>query len=428
MRIIAFICFILAAATASFDLIGILPVGGGNLRVTNLAMIALSGLGLLFSLRGMPRVHGFLWLLVWTAANAACIVNAPQNFRTYAYLVWLLVDVAFIFSTAVMFTGESAVRSIARINFWIYALVAGLGLLQFVLFVGGLNVLVAQVWTDRFPRINGFSYEPSYYATYLIVGWAMSFYLALKRQDFIRPAVVWAVLALQTIALILCTSRMGYVAMAVFLLVMAPRVAKLATSAGPISIALIGGMSCVAAALVFFAIRDIRGGDYLFLLEGTGIGGTAAHSRDARLQEFEQYKDLFLSNPLKGYSLGGITGVLAGAGEGEILDYDELRQAQGINVSLEIILATGILLAPLFFIYLYKITIPALRRVFADSDEGLVLMTKANICGLLLQFFLLQFNQNILRNYFWIQIAVVSCLVTELWRQHRAAQNGEDIA
>ena len=421
MRNIAYLLFLVAALTASFDLIGILPVGGGNLRLTNLAMIALSAIGVVWSFRKLPRVHGFLWLLAWTLANAACVANAPQNFRTYAYLVWLCVDVAFIFATTAVFAGEAGARNIARLNFWIYALIAGAGLLQFILFACGLDVLVAQVWTARFPRINGFSYEPSYYATYLIVGWAMSFYLGLKPQTFIRPAFVWFVFALETIALLLCTSRMGYVAMAVLLIIMAPKIAKRFTASGSFSLAILAGVGASAAVLALLAVGNLRGNDYLFLLEGTGIGGTTAHSRDARLEEFQQYKDLFLAHPFKGYSLGGTTGVLAGAGKGEILDYDDMRQAQGINVSMEIILAAGLLAAPLFFIYLYQITVSPLRRFFSAADEGLVAVTKANICGLLLQFFLLQFNQNILRNYFWIQIAVVSCLVTEIRRQQREA-------
>ena len=56
-----------------------------------------------------------------------------------------------------------------------------------------------------------------------------------------------------------------------------------------------------------------------------------------------------------------------------------------------------------------------------------MVLTKANAWGLLIQFILLQLNQNILRNYLWIQIAIVSCLATEIFRQKRALMQVPDM-
>ena len=158
MNFLFYLLFGLSALTASFDLIGAFDLLGGNLRATNLTMLAFNFFGLIAAARhGFPRTYAFVWVAIWTLADAVCVVNAPQIFRTYAYLVWLLVDLAFIFTVSAVFRGPEHASRIARINFWIYAVISAFGLLQFILFVGGQNVLVQQTWTASIPRINGLS-------------------------------------------------------------------------------------------------------------------------------------------------------------------------------------------------------------------------------------------------------------------------------
>jgi hypothetical protein len=420
MRLLLLSLFFLATVTSSWDLIGVLDVAGGNLRICSFFMVSFITAAMIFLKPSrVPRVRAFMLLLIWFGFNLVGVTNAPQVFRTYAYLIWLTLDVALIFACAAAFRTPRDLAALARWNYYSFIPISLFGLIQFAAYPLGINLLVEQTWVSALARINGFSYEPSYYSTYMIVGWAMSLVLLVRGVHFLRPALSWVVFGMHTAVLVLCSSRIGYLGMVVMSLVMAPtilkslrtsRVSRILTSVAALgAVVLIGG-----GAVVLMSVKDSP-----LLLEGTGLGGAAAHSVDQRMAGVEIYEELFMANPLKGYSVGGIAAQIAGADSSMSIDYEAMRQSQGCNVSLEILLATGIVGAPFFFWYFVKLTFGSLRRIQSVRDARVRAVCAANIWGLIMQFFLLQFNQNILRNYFWIQIAVVSCLVTHALRQMR---------
>lgn len=420
MQLLLLSLFFLATVTSSWDLIGVLDVAGGNLRICSFFMVSFIAASMIcFKPSRVPRVRGFVLLLIWFGFNLVGATNAPQVFRTYAYLVWLTLDVALVFACAAAFRTPRDLATLARWNYYSFIPISLFGLIQFAAYPLGINLLVKQTWVSVLARINGFSYEPSYYSTYMIVGWAMSFVLLVRGVHFVRPALSWAVFGMHTAVLVLCSSRIGYLGMGVMGLVMAPTILKSfrtsRTSRILTSVAALGAVVLIGGgAVVLMSVKDTP-----LLLEGTGLGGTAAHSVDQRMAGVELYEELFMANPLKGYSVGGTAAQIAGADGSMSIDYEAMRQSQGCNVSLEILLATGIVGAPFFFWYFFKLTFASLSRIRTVADARMRAICAANIWGLIMQFFLLQFNQNILRNYFWIQIAVVSCLVTHALRQRR---------
>ena len=83
-----------------------------------------------------------------------------------------------------------------RAYLWSFVAVALYGLLQFF---GPLLLHVTMPFTvqwivhGRVARINAFSYEPSYYATYMFIGWAMLFQLRLSNAEITRGRTMkWA--------------------------------------------------------------------------------------------------------------------------------------------------------------------------------------------------------------------------------------------
>jgi hypothetical protein len=414
MQFAAFL-FFATALLASNDLVGSIEIGGGNLRIGLIPMAVFIGwAAALVRFEAIARPYAGVLLLMWTIANTLFIFNASQSFRTYAYTIWLWLFVLFVFATGVVFSDRTSALRLARLSIAAYAAVALFGLAQFALFAFGINVLVEQQWMSGVARINGLSYEPSYFATYMIAGWAILLTQLAHRVYLWHPWIEWTGFALVTVVLLLCSSRIGYLGMVLLVLLLSPRLIHLVASSGvAIFLAL-----CVAVGGVVGAVSLIsdRSSAPFWLLEGTGIADTAAHSVEDRLMGLEEYWSAFAEDPFLGYSLGGVAARVYGAGFDDSVSNESLRHSQGINVSMEILLATGALFAPLFFAYLWKLTggLRGFLRMCPDKKFNTVVA--ANAVGLATQFFLLQFNQNILRTYFWIQVAVTAALAGVLLR------------
>ncbi len=403
----------LAILTSSFDLVGVFHIGGANARVSSLLVLAAFGVAILVAAeeRRLERPVGFGWLLIWTGLNILFLPNSPYLFRSGGYLAWLLTDVALILSVCTLFKDEESALRLGRWTWYSYLALSAFGLMQFLsaaLHVS--NLLVVSRLSGAIPRLNGLSYEPSYFATYLIAGWVLSGYLLLKRVYLIKRPTMIAVMVLQTGVLVLTTSRIGYIGLVLasvwlgVVLVGTPGMLRtrefgMAVFIGAIAVGITVGVT-------FFLIKD----DPSALFAGTGLFETASHSVDQRLEGIEACWDLILEHPLTGYSLGGVAGALADATGAIVSDYDDLRHAQGINVTLEIILATGLIGAACFFGYLGKLIVQSVRLARRVPQSTQSVLLEATVVGILLQFLLLQFNQNVLRNYLWVQIAVASCL------------------
>ena len=169
--------------------------------------------------------------------------------------------------------------------------------------------------------------------------------------------------------------------------------------------------------IAYAVIRLISGDNNTILLEGTGLKGTVAGSVDGRMEGIIGYLDLFIKQPLIGYSIGGVAGAVANSKGYSNLDIDSLRDEPGrnsilgSNVTLDIALGTGIIGLLIFLYFLHSITLKQLvyynRRKNHARNNYTTILFLAACFSLLLEFIALQFNQNILRNYFWLQIALV---------------------
>jgi hypothetical protein len=148
--------------------------------------------------------------------------------------------------------------------------------------------LVKQWWIPgELPRVNGFSYEPSYFATYLLIGFVFTGSLRRNRSTLLPSGRLLAIYWLTAIGIILSSSRMGifFLFLDVLLSQLRPWLAFLggflkfriqlvkvrALVPSFLSIALIVGMAAVTS----MAIEN-NPATALMFLNGTGISDTAA--------------------------------------------------------------------------------------------------------------------------------------------------------
>lgn len=349
------------------------------------------------------------WLFIWSAFLLAFVLNTVHIERTIGYWLWLMMSIFTIVLVVNMFHSPCHIKSLLRFYGVSFVFVALFGLSQFFLapILHMSTPLVTQWWIPGIlPRINGFSYEPSYFATYELIGWTFFFILKKNNNDLYSRKTEKIFLFILTLSIILSSSRMGIIIM--LFLFLAPYLKKIFSFITGLihgSIYISHVKKIIYTVLVTFflfagLVNYVDFSEYEFLLAGTGIGGTAAHSVDERSLAAEQTLQIFLDNPFIGVSLGGIPEKIA-----DNLGIEASGKGfEGVSVFLEILAASGLVGVVPFLIYFFKLIYSGCISFLRMYDTvGLAL-----IGALISEIIILQFNQNILRPYFWMHIAILS--------------------
>ena len=290
--------------------------------------------------------------------------------------------------------------------------IALFGLIQFCLGLLGVDILVTQWWKENLPRINAFSYEPSYYATYMFIGWYSLFHEFVFNKN---RKYTWYLVVVSS-SMILSSSRMG-IAMMLFsaVLVYLINILNLFFRKGIIKmrmLRMVGFMGIVLAILTSYTVVNFE--KYKFLFNGLGFGGIASYSTEGRLERGMEVLDIFLDNPYIGVGLGGIPSAIA-ENRGIIItdNFIAKKGFEGQNAILEVLAASGVIGFIFFIMYIYKIIYLGIRcssmiKTLSPVDS---IRGKGLTFGFIFLILLLMMNQNILRPYFWIHIGMVSLAI-----------------
>ena len=160
--------------TASFDIFLAFDVAGFTVRAAQILAIGLyvPALWNAFKERKIALPHGWKPLLVCLAALFAATFHSQWYVKNIAYDIWLLSLVAIVWAFTQLFSDPDSAKRLFRIYLIVFDLMAVLGIVQFLLafFRIGEFFLTQYLVYWSIPRVNGFMYEPSYYATYMIMG------------------------------------------------------------------------------------------------------------------------------------------------------------------------------------------------------------------------------------------------------------------
>lgn len=395
---IVIIC--LSAFIVADDLFSVLHIGGYTVRLFQLltAPVLINGLWGLLSRFVWPC--GFGKLLIWTVFIIVFIPNTTLVGRSVLYALWLVFNVLLVLALTVSIHTEHALRIVFKWYIYSYAFSAAFGLSQlFLPFVGLEPVLVTQWW---FPgilaRMNGLTYEPSYYATYMITGWATIKYLRVA--DFRLPGlrmVDWLV----TAALLLCSSRMGWLMMLTWY--MGRGLWQLYNRQITWRrVAIIAAIATLLPVLVI-SVVGLDLGEVAFLTTGLGIIDDPG-STQGRWERAEQTLMVFVQHPIIGVSLGGVDAAIGKRNHAVIKNNDDAKDNQGQWTTAEVLAASGVVGFVFYVLYLTGL----FREAFRLPNEPFTVVVKALGWGLLFLIIILQFNQTILRAYLWFHIGLMS--------------------
>lgn len=380
---------------------------------------------------GVRTFPGLSWctaLVIWLIATLPFSLFTD---RTVGYTFWVAANVLIIFVFVQVFKTERDVRLLVRMLMYSFIAMAAFGAVQMLAGFRGIDLFVTTWWVPgRVARVNGLSYEPSYYATYMMPGWILAMYLIEKRATAVPRGLQILTALACTGALIICSSRLGWglvfawlgirvgVYIIRFLAGMRIRIGRVYATMALIVILLVPTVAVIIIYLdkILKLLSAIS-----FLLSGLGLFGLSAHSSATRFSEFEMTWNAFMVHPFFGTGLGALP-VEIGAQQGvTISTIEEAKHHEGMSIFFELLASVGIAGAALFVGFAVAV-IRAHRKVRVVVTPEMGTLIGAVGWSLVWLLLALQFNQNFLRIYLWIDIAIFVCLISVCLREARSRQ------
>lgn len=406
------LCMTLVILFSSFDIVLTIDIGGYTFRMAQIFLGIAILIYFLYCIVQKKIVVSkiIVPLFVWVGLQAILIKNSPNINNAVGYYLWLITDILIIVIMYSVIDSRDKLFSIYSVyldSFYIMALV---GIVQFILGVMGIDFYL-YTWMGKLPRIRGFSFESSYYSTYLIIGWVILGYLLEKGTTICSKNRMIKMYVVVTTAMILSTSRMGYIFMAIWIFV---RIVVNALFSNQnynkknwARIALV--VLVIIAIVIFYLIFKTTIFD--IYLQGLGIKGLSSHSANDRINGAKRLLNIFLMNPLKGYSVGGVDPIIA-----EMYGI-KFGTGLGFCVWIELLVASGMIG---FCILLFAIIYPLYKLIKNSRKTSLENEARAIAWAFLIEAGILSFNQNILRLYFWILFGMIF-----IFTKIRRLTNGE---
>jgi hypothetical protein len=418
---LAIVTAVLILLTSSFDIFLVLEAGG-NYRFCQIITPILVFLAIVKAARSKRiPVLGAVPLVLWFIFQVSFIPTTDFWPKSVGYCFWLLLNLSLVFSCVQLFSDNlGSLLTILRWYVYSFALVASFGIVQFLLPLLGLGGPLVKQWfiPQDLARANGFSYEPSYFASYLLIGFVLVGSLRRNRSSLLPSRTLLAVYWLTALGIVLSSSRMGifFLFVDVFLSqfslflsffadLLRLRIAVFKVRAlipSFLSIAFI----CTTAAGASVAIQK-NPALALMLLNGTGISDTAAHSVIQREDSLEETLTVFLEHPLIGRSLGGVSSAIAELRGERVQSFADSKDFEGMNVFAEALAAGGVIgIIPFVCFVLVMFQRP--WRLARIAPPFYSVLLGALLRSLLFAWVILQFNQNMLRPYLWTHLAILA--------------------
>ena len=436
-------CFAGVILFSSFDIFLNVRIGF-NFRLAQLCVLAAMS-GVLVLVLKKRRVFrwptGYALLLPWAVWILLLIPRANMLIRSAGYGAWLMFNVLTVWAMVVYFDRTALIVKLIRWYLISFCLLAIWGVIQFVLPLMGLpGLFVTQWWVQgHIARVNGFCYEPSYFASYMLLGWITASVLMYKKDGLLSGRLVGITWALTSAALVVCSARSGWLVMLLWLVIYNSAILLLRLKRRTLTLKQMRTGLCWAAfffglALAYWAMLQLpaRHEDGLDapavrtdVLRHTGLDTkTPPVSWNDRIAPLLDTLRVFAKNPLIGYGLGDVAyqiGALRGTPPTTLA---EAKPFEAINVFAEVLAGSGVFGFAVFLGYWYVLFSKGLRYARRTENKELGAFLKALLWALLIELVLLQISPTILRTYLWVHIGIVCAVLSVVKKQEQLSVRG----
>ena len=417
------ILFAIALLTASCDTVLVFNLGGTlHLAQVILVVVILASVGRMIQSNTVLWPRGGMGMLIWCVLQGFMITrsSAPFSVDLQVYVL-LLFTIGSVLAVLQLYGRSSRVESLMKVYLSSYVLIAAFGLFQFV--TPGLHLgeyLVGQwIVHGLIPRIAGFNYEPSYFATYLIMGWIMLIDLQVTKAK-ITSARRWKWFTiLVSVVFFLSTSKTAWLFMIVEgfarlvpVLLRLLRVEWSRLRQGDLWVPLPKPRVLVSIALVAVLLVGLAGAvsrvvDLNIFLAGSGLNNTAAHSLNDRTLGLDNTLQVWHEHPWFGLGDTGATARKAEIEGGTVNNLLDWKTHWAFPVPLEVLAASGVIGILPFLWFFGTITLGETRLMRQNWDDDRARWLHALIRALAYEWLCLLSDQNLLRAYLWFHVTMV---------------------
>lgn len=433
----------LALLTASCDIIlAFNLVGTVRFAQVMMACVLICAFAQVLQARTVLWPRGGYALALWCLLQGVLISQSSAISVSLELYVLLVFTIAGVYAVLQIYGRSEMTASLMRMYLASFVVVSAFGAVQFVspaLHLG--QPLIAQ-WIRHglVPRINGFSYEPSYFATYLVMGWITLIDLRSSKARLTRGRQWLCYLILVSVVLFLSTSKTAW------LLMLAEGLARLAPRAWflvqrqflrlrvgslqfPLPRPRVILAICLIAAFTFLFLAGVNQFiDLNRFLVGTGLNGTPAHSLNDRVNGYNATLRVIEQHFWIGRSLGGVSGAVAALYGHSVNNIGELRIYWGYPVPLDVFAASGFWGFIPFLWFFVAITGGERKLIREHWSDERAKWLRALIRALIFEWLALLADQNLMRIYLWFHVTMVVVVGYNLRYTHPEPSPAESLA
>ena len=340
------------------------------------------------------------------------------------YAAWLVSDLVCVYIAAGEYLSSSqGWRKGVAWYLWGVVIASVFGLVQFAL--GVLHVaypLVTEIGLHGIPRANGFSYEPSYYALYLVSGVSVAASLWIDGCPAYTTSLVRWAAVLGGAAAVLSMARTGWLGLGVLGVALVVRSWPSGRTRRRAVWLVAGCVVCLALGLVLLPSAVTKFAEHLF---ASGFNVNNAASIRPRLAGMLAAALAFFRHPILGVGIGGEGAYLVAHFPALVGANTPARGAVATNVWLEIAVETGVV-GFAVFLWLIGRHLRALKEMSRGTRDELSYIARAFLLSTAITFGVtFQFSPTVERTDVWVLLAVGAAAI-RAW--HRRVDESGSIA
>ncbi|MFH1811352.1 MAG: O-antigen ligase family protein [Pseudomonadota bacterium] len=399
---------------AAPDLVGTAELGRFTLRASQVAALGMC-LGVLArelghgtlreSLRRFPRPLLLMVVFAVIAGVHVALGEVPNPTKGLAYVAWsLFTSLGVAGGLWLVLSTRDDVDLALRSTILAATAIAMFGLLQWLVgALGGDPPLVTQ-WMEGLPRINGLSYEPSYFAFSMVTVLGLALASFLRRPPLLHPLLAAGCSSVLVISLVLASSRSGWIGLAVITLC---ALAVIVTGWSRMERVQRRGLGVLASGYALAALLLlISSSDSYARMARRGFDLEEQSSSAPRLEGVRQALGMFRDRPVLGVGLGQFGGALARE-HGQVLSPERMDQLVTFNLYAELaaengLLGLGLVIAALLLVLRACWRLLRSRDPWANARGRALLLAAVVLFGIMYQF-----NQTLFRTDVWCLIGLV---------------------
>lgn len=352
---------------------------GSTIRIVQIILLLTS---FFLILKNKFRITNVFSMILFLIVNMISTMISYNKISSLLYVLWTIFNYLFVFCLFYSWARERDNEFVYNLWRKTFLIQGFLIIVQFILELLGIKILNSQNYFG-IPRPALWFYEPSYLATYFVIFFVVSFYMFLNTQEKrYRNDTI-----LSIVFLVFITSSTGFIGIFIgfFMCILFTRQKFVRKLKNILKASIIIIVCAIVAYKIYPKIFDV----FIGRLFRDGLLISSGNRMIGWKEAFDVFKD----------------NMMFGVGPDAYQTYTG-SLIPPTNVTLEMLSYIGLFGLTTFIIFIISIV----RNSFKKINVNDYIFSRAIYISFLVFLIVLQFNQNYLRLYMWMQFGIIAGL------------------